>query len=72
MQRTSSARWLADEPVEKQLMVTHSAGGDALLDVTLQGVTVQAHEVTIRGQRQRGRDPCLLRSGTGARRVYGP
>ncbi len=38
---------LADEPVEKQLMVTHSAAGAAVLDVTLQGVTTLAHEVTI-------------------------
>jgi hypothetical protein len=38
---------LADEPVEKQLMVTQSAAGGAVLDVTLQGVTTLAHEVLV-------------------------
>jgi hypothetical protein len=38
---------LANEPIEKQLMVTHTAGGDALLEVTLQGVTALAHMVSI-------------------------
>ena len=38
---------IAADPVEKELRVTHRAAGEALLEVTLQGVTVQPHEVTI-------------------------
>ncbi len=35
------------DPVATPLTVTHRAGGAAVLDVLLQGVTVQPHEVTV-------------------------
>src|SRR5271157_2956499 len=38
---------ISTDPVATTLPVTHRAGGAAVLDVTLQGVTVQPHEVTV-------------------------
>jgi hypothetical protein len=38
---------ITTEPIEKELTVTKRANGGALLDVVLQGVTLQAHEVSI-------------------------
>jgi hypothetical protein len=38
---------IGTDPVATGLSVTHRAGGAAVLDVLLQGVTVQPHEVTV-------------------------
>ena len=38
---------IGTDPVATGLSVTHRAGGTAVLDVLLQGVTVQPHEVTV-------------------------